>query len=299
MIEVSHLNKTYGAKQVLTDVSFTAENGLVTGFVGPNGAGKSTTMRLIAALEKPDSGTATVDGAPFAESQTPAAVLGVYLGGDHLPNNMTGSAYLSYVCRVDGVPQTEVPNLLDTVGLSAAGGHKIISYSLGMRQRIGLAAAIAGNPSTLMLDEPVNGLDPMGVQWIREVVRDQAAQGKAVLLSSHLLSELELVADKVVMLNAGRIVKQGMMSELAREAAGKRTLLKTSNDQRVVNLLLNQGNSARLTADGIVVDEVAPDALARFVVINGLALYRLEEKHESLEDLFFETAAQTEVVNHG
>ncbi len=298
MIEVSHLNKTYGAKQVLTDISFTAENGLVTGFVGPNGAGKSTTMRLIAALEKPDSGTATVDGAPFAESKTPAAVLGVYLGGDYLPNNMTGSAYLSYVCRVDGVPQTEVPNLLDTVGLSGAGGNKIISYSLGMRQRIGLAAALAGNPSTLMLDEPVNGLDPMGVQWIRDVVREQAAQGKAVLLSSHLLSELELVADKVVMLNSGRIVKQGMMSELASEAGGKRTLLKTSNDQRIANLLLNQGNSARLTAGGVLVDEVAPDVLARFVIINGLALYRLEEKHESLEELFFEAAAQTEVVNH-
>jgi ABC-2 type transport system ATP-binding protein len=299
MIEVLHLNKTYGAKQVLTDVSFTAENGLVTGFVGPNGAGKSTTMRLIAALEEPDSGSATIDGAPFAESKAPTSTLGVYLGGDYLPNHMTGSAYLAYVCRVGGVPQTEVPRLLDTVGLSGTGGHKISSYSLGMRQRIGLAAAISSNPSTLMLDEPINGLDPMGVQWIRGVVRDQAAQGKAVLLSSHLLSELELVADKVVMLDAGRIVRQGMMSQLASDAGDRQTLLKTNDDQRLVDLLSESGISARLTADGVLAEKAAPDKLARFVIISGLKLYRLEEKHETLEELFFEAAAHTEVVNDG
>lgn len=298
MIEVLHLNKTYGSKQVLADVSFTAENGLVTGFVGPNGAGKSTTMRMIAALEEPDSGSATVDGVPFSRSKAPASTLGVYLGGDYLPNNMSGSAYLSYVCQVGGVPQSEVPGLLETVGLGGAGNRKISSYSLGMRQRIGLAAAIAADPSTLMLDEPVNGLDPMGVQWIRNVVREQAARGKAVLLSSHLLSELELVADKVVMLNAGVIVKQGMMSQLTSAAGKKQTLLRTSDDRRVAAALNKKGIPARLVPDGIVVERVSPNKLARFVIRNGLELFRLEEKHESLEELFFD-AAQPGVVGHG
>ena len=189
MIEVQGLNKTYGQKQVLTNVSFRAENGLVTGFVGPNGAGKSTTMRMIAALEEPDSGTTLVDGQPFSKAAMPAQLLGVYLGSDYLPIHLTAAEYLAYVCTTNGLDKASIPSLLQMVELAHVADKPISSFSLGMRQRAGLAAAMAGNPANLMLDEPVNGLDPMGVQWLRGVIREQARQGRAVLLSSHLLSE--------------------------------------------------------------------------------------------------------------
>ena len=297
MIEVQGLNKTYGQKQVLADVSFRAENGLVTGFVGPNGAGKSTTMRMIAALEIPDSGTATVDGQPFSKAASPARALGIYLGSDYLPNHMTAAEYLAYVCRSNGLDKTSIPALLQTVELAHAADKPISSYSLGMRQRAGLAAALAGNPANLMLDEPVNGLDPMGVQWLRGVVREQARAGRAVLLSSHLLSELELVADYVVMLDQGRVVRMGAMGELAGQSGPVQVLVRTSNDQALMEQLAKGGCQVNNAGGMVRVTNVAPEDIADFVVKSGLRLYHLELKRSSLEELFM--AQQGQGVGNG
>ena len=297
MIEVQGLTKTYGQKQVLTNVSFRADNGLVTGFVGPNGAGKSTTMRMIAALESPDSGAATVDGRPFSKAGAPARVLGIYLGSDYLPNHMTAAEYLAYVCRSNGLDKASIPALLQTVELSHAADKPISSYSLGMRQRAGLAAALAGSPANLMLDEPVNGLDPMGVQWLRNVVREQAKAGRAVLLSSHLLSELELVADFVVMLDQGRVVRMGAMGDLSSRSGPVQVLVRTSDDGAVMGRLLQDGYQVEHAGGMLRVTNVAPEDLADFVVRSGLRLYHLELKRSSLEELFM--AQQGQGVGNG
>lgn len=294
MIEVQGLNKTYGQKQVLSNVSFRAENGLVTGFVGPNGAGKSTTMRMVAALEKPDSGTTLVDGRPFSAASMPARTLGVYLGSDYLPNHMTVGEYLAYVCKTNGLDKASIPALLNMVELAHVADKPISSFSLGMRQRAGLAAAIAGNPENLMLDEPVNGLDPMGVQWLRGVIRQQAAAGRAVLLSSHLLSELELVADYVVMLDQGQVVRMGYMRELASQTGPVQVLMHTSNDAALSEHLAKQGCKVGSMSGMMVVTDRAPEELADVVIKSGLKLYHLEVKHSSLEEMFMSTASSFE-----
>ena len=294
MIEVQGLNKTYGQKQVLTNVSFRAENGLVTGFVGPNGAGKSTTMRMIAALEKPDSGTAVVDGKPFSEAEVPARTLGIYLGSSYLPNHLTVTEYLSYVCKTNGLDPASIPALLEMVELAHVADKRISSFSLGMQQRAGLAGAIAGNPANLMLDEPVNGLDPMGVQWLRGVVVRQARSGRAVLLSSHLLSELELVADNVVMLDQGQVVRMGTMREFSSQAGPVQVFLHTNNDQALANHLRENGVAAEVVGDMVLVTGVAPEALADLVFRSHLKLYHLALKQSSLEETFMSTALSFE-----
>ena len=294
MIEVFNLDKRYGQKQVLSDVSFVAENGLVTGFVGPNGAGKSTTMRMISQIENPDSGGALVDGQEFSKADQPLQVMGIYLGSDYLPNNMTGADYLAYVCKAGGVPKDNIPSLLQAVELLGAEGRKISSYSLGMRQRIGLAAAIAGNASNLMLDEPVNGLDPMGVQWLRGLIRSQAEAGKAVLLSSHLLSELELVADKIVMLDQGYVTTQGYLSDLSAMADSKHIILNTSDNDKVARYLVKKHVPVQASEGKLIVSGVEPQTLARVIVRNNLDLYQLEEKHITLEEMFMAKAAEAQ-----
>ena len=294
MIEVQGLNKTYGQKQVLTNVSFKAENGLVTGFVGPNGAGKSTTMRMVAALENPDSGTTLVDGRPFSKAAAPARTLGIYLGSDYLPNHMAVGEYLAYVCATNGIDKASIPTLLQMVELAHVADKPISSFSLGMRQRAGLAAALAGSPDNLMLDEPVNGLDPMGVQWLRGVIREQASAGRAVLLSSHLLSELELVADSVVMLDQGQVVRMGSMRDLASETGPLRVLMHTSNDQAVGNHLVQNGIRVEASGGMLLVTGLTPENLANFVVKSNLRLYHLEVKQSSLEELFMSTATAFE-----
>ena len=294
MIEVQNLNKTYGQKQVLTNVSFRAENGLVTGFVGPNGAGKSTTMRMIAALENPDSGTALVDGKPFSKASIPISVMGCYLGSEYLPNHMTAEEYLKYVCKTGGIDNSVIPSLLNMVELAHAADKPISSYSLGMRQRCGLAAAITGNPSTLMLDEPVNGLDPMGVQWLRGIIRQQAEQGRAVLLSSHLLSELELVADNVVMLDQGRVVRMGSMRDMSDKSGPMQVLMHTSNDPKIANYLMKKGFQVTNSGEMMLITGIAPEKLANLAFKAKVQLFHLEQKHFSLEELFMSTAASFE-----
>lgn len=285
MIEIAHLSKSYGSKVVLNDISFKAENGFVTGFVGPNGAGKTTTMRIVAGLEDADSGEALVDGQHFSRCNAPSATMGVYLGSDCLPLNMSGKNYLSYICRVGNISEEKIDSVLELVALHRDGDKLIKSYSLGMKQRIGLAAAIIGDPTTLMLDEPVNGLDPMGVRWLRDMLRSQAQRGKAVLLSSHLLSELDLVADNVVMLNGGKIVAQGVMGDLESGSASD-VHINTNDNREFANILEKKSFTYTIGDDFILVRDAKPEEIGKLAYDNGLLLNYLESSKQTLEEVF-------------
>jgi ABC-2 type transport system ATP-binding protein len=219
MITVEHLTRRYGAVTAVDDVSFEARPGLVTGFLGPNGAGKTTVMRVLAGLTPATSGRATVLGQPYAALPNPARHVGVLLDAAAQHAGRTGREVLTLGAILTGVGRSRVDELLDLVGLTEGeASRRVRGYSLGMRQRLGLAHALLGDPEVLVLDEPANGLDPAGIRWMRDLLRDFAARGGTVLLSSHLLGEIERVADDVVVIGRGRVVAQGSKAELLAEA---------------------------------------------------------------------------------
>lgn len=215
MITVSHLTKKYGRLTAVDDVSFGVEAGSVTGFLGPNGAGKSTTLKCIVGLSQPTSGTATVFGRPFVTLSNPAFRIGVLLDASAMHPGRTGRETPITAATVIGTPRARIDEVLELVGLTQAEARRRVgAYSLGMRQRLGVAVALLGNPRTLILDEPANGLDPQGIRWMRTLLRDFADRGGAVLLSSHLLHEVQLIADRVVMIGSGRIVADDTLANL-------------------------------------------------------------------------------------
>jgi ABC-2 type transport system ATP-binding protein len=220
MIRATSLTKRYGPVTAVDDASFRCDPGTITGFLGPNGAGKSTTLRMITGLAHPDSGVATIAGQPFTSLPNPARVVGTLLDASAMNVGRTGRATLRIAATVTGVPARRADELLETVGLGAAAGRRVGVYSLGMRQRLGLALALIGEPSVLILDEPANGLDPEGIAWIRAVLRDFADRGGTVLLSSHLLPEVQATADHLVIIAGGRIAAAGSTAALL-AAAGQ------------------------------------------------------------------------------
>jgi ABC-2 type transport system ATP-binding protein len=220
-IEVAGLTKVYGRQQVVTDVSFTVRPGSVTGFLGPNGAGKSTTLRILVGLASPDTGRAAVFGAPYAALPNPGRRIGVLLDASAQHSGRTGREVLALSALVMGLPERRADEMLDRVGLSKAEGRRRTgTYSLGMRQRLGIAHALLGDPELLILDEPANGLDPAGIHWMRTLLRDFADRGGAVLLSSHLLREIEVIADHLVIIGGGRVLADGTREELVAGADG-------------------------------------------------------------------------------
>jgi ABC-2 type transport system ATP-binding protein len=214
MISVTSLTKRYGTVVAADDVTFSCEPGTITGFLGPNGAGKSSTLRMIAGLARPDSGQATIAGRRFADLPNPARLVGTLLDASALHAGRTGRETLRIAATVAGVSSGRVSELLSAVGLTDAGRRRVGTYSLGMRQRLGLAQALIGSPAVLILDEPANGLDPDGIAWIRALLQDFADRGGTVLLSSHLLAEIQATADQLVIIRAGRIVARGALADL-------------------------------------------------------------------------------------
>ena len=214
MIEVTALTKRYGRTTAVDGLTFTAPPGTVTGFLGPNGAGKSTTMRMIVGLERPTSGTATVDGRPYAELAAPLHDVGVMLDARSAHPGRTAFRHLLGLARTHGIPRSRVDEVIATTGLETVAHRRAGTFSLGMGQRLGIAGALLGDPGTLILDEPVNGLDPDGVLWVRRLVRELAAEGRTVLLSSHLMHELALCADRVVVIGRGRLLADATVAEL-------------------------------------------------------------------------------------
>ena len=214
MLTFNQVTKRRGTLNILSGVTFQARPGRVTGFLGPNGAGKSSTLRILLGLDRATSGTALINGVPFAKLRNPFAVVGAVLDGSGAHPARTGRAHLGWIARAAGLSRERIDEVLEIVGLTGAASKRVGSYSLGMARRLGLAAALMGDPEILILDEPVNGLDPEGIRWIRTFLRKRAASGRTVLLSSHLMGEIAETADDVVVINKGRIVADGTLTEV-------------------------------------------------------------------------------------
>jgi ABC-2 type transport system ATP-binding protein len=285
MITVSGLTKRYGDRTVVDDVSFTLESGTVTGFLGPNGAGKTTTMRMITGLIPATSGRALVNGRPYASLANPGAVMGTLLDAGAVHPGRTGRTHLRILAATIGVPDRRVDEVLELVGLSDAAKRRIGGYSLGMRQRLGIAGALLADPPVLMFDEPANGLDPEGIRWMRDLLRGHAARGGTVLLSSHLLGEVEHTVDRLVVIGGGRIVADGPIRKLlGADGAVVRALEPT----RLGTALLGAGLDVQTQPDGaLVVPGATTERIGRLAAALGLVITDLRPLEQGLEDLFF------------
>jgi ABC-2 type transport system ATP-binding protein len=287
MIEASGLTKRLGGRTVVDDVSFRCEPGTVTGFLGPNGAGKTTTMRMLCGLSTPDAGGATVLGGPYRDLPNPGRHVGILLDASAQHGGRRGREALAVSAQTIGVGAHRVDALLDRVGLDRSAARKRVrQYSLGMRQRLGLAHALLGDPRVLILDEPANGLDPEGMRWMRGLLRDFADRGGTVFLSSHLLYEVEAVADQLVIIGGGRIVAQGTRAELL---AGVGTLVRAAEPDTLAAALDAAGLAATPAGDGGFVVAADAAAVGRAALAAGVALEHLAPSESAgLERLFFE-----------
>jgi ABC-2 type transport system ATP-binding protein len=287
MIESEGLTKRLGGRIVVNDVSFRCEPGTVTGFLGPNGAGKTTTLRMLCGLLAPDAGVATVLGVRYRELPNPGRRVGILLDAAAQHGGRRGRGALAVSAQTMSVDERRVDELLGLVGLDrSAARRRVRQYSLGMRQRLGLAHALLGDPEVLILDEPANGLDPEGMRWMRELLRDFADRGGTVLLSSHLLYEVEAIADRLVIIGGGRIVAQGGRSELL---SGSGTLVHASDEQALIAALAAAGLPARATTDGGFIVDAEPERVGRAALAGDVALSRLGPSESAgLEQLFFD-----------
>jgi ABC-2 type transport system ATP-binding protein len=289
MITVENLTKQYGNRTVVDDVSFTLEAGTVTGFLGPNGAGKTTTMRMMTGLVPATSGTATVDGRPYTELPNPGAVVGTLIDASAVHPGRTGRTHLRLLADTIGVPASRVDEVLELVGLADAAKRRVGGYSLGMRQRLGIAGALLADPPVLIFDEPANGLDPEGIRWMRDLLRGHAARGGTVLLSSHLLGEVEHTVDRLLVIGAGRIVADGQVSELLGSDGTSVTAVDLAGLTRV---LQGAGFHVQHGPDGaLVVEGAEPAVVGALAASAGIALTDLRPLQRGLEDLFFQLTA--------
>ena len=293
MITVEALTKTYGAFTAVDDITFTARSGRVTGFLGPNGAGKSTTMRIMVGLTPPSSGTATIAGRRFADLPNPGMEVGVLLDASAQHAGRTGREILTIAQRLMGLPASRVTEMLELVGLTEReAGRRVRNYSLGMRQRLGIATALIGDPEVLILDEPANGLDPAGIRWMRDLLRQYADRGGTVLLSSHLLHEIEVIADDLVVIGNGRIVAQGTKAELLR-AAG--TVVRTRHPLDLEQQLRAAGLATTPSSDGSIRTDGDAELVGQIALRAGLALTELKSADGAgLEEMFLELTADTQ-----
>ncbi|MEO3751053.1 ATP-binding cassette domain-containing protein [Streptomyces sp. B6B3] len=288
-IEVRGLTKRYGPTVAVDELSFTVGAGQVTGFVGPNGSGKSTTLRMIMGLARPDGGTALVGGLPYQELTTPLCRVGAMLDATLIHPARRARDHLRWIAHAGGVPPRRVDHVLDLVGLAEVAGRPVGGFSLGMRQRLGIAGALLGDPPVLMFDEPVNGLDPEGVRWIRGLLRSLAAEGRAVLLSSHLMSELEGSADHLVVIGRGRLVAEATVPELIAAASRDRVRLRTARRSEAMTVLANAGATVAATDDEtVVVSELPAERVAALLSEHGLPVSELAGHRASLEEAYME-----------
>jgi ABC-2 type transport system ATP-binding protein len=293
MITIEGLTKKYGTTLAVDDVSFTAAAGRVTGFLGPNGAGKSTTMRVMVGLTRATSGTATISGRRFADLPNPGLEVGVLLDASAQHAGRTGREILTLAQRLMGLPRTRVEEMLAAVSLTPdEASRRVGEYSLGMRQRLGIATALIGDPDVLILDEPANGLDPAGIRWMRDLLRGYADRGGTVLLSSHLLHEIEVIADDIVMIGHGRIVSQGTKAELL-HAAG--TIVRAVDLPRLEQALKDWGLTAGPTGDGALRTDADAALVGTVAFEAGIALTELRAAEGAgLEEMFLELTSASQ-----
>ena len=293
MITIEGLTKRYGTFTAVDDITFTARAGRVTGFLGPNGAGKSTTLRVMVGLTPPTSGSATIDGRRFADLPNPGLEVGVLLDASALHAGRTGREILTIAQQTIGLPASRVGEMTSLVSLSDdEADRRVRDYSLGMRQRLGIATALIGDPEVLILDEPANGLDPAGIRWMRDLLRGYANRGGTVLLSSHLLHEIEVIADDIVMIGNGRIVSQGTKTELL-QAAG--TVVRAGDLSNLERALAAWGLEVSPAGDGALRIEADPALVGKVALQAGVALTELRSADSvGLEEMFLQLTSDTQ-----
>jgi ABC-2 type transport system ATP-binding protein len=288
-IEVHGLRKHYGRAVAVDGLSFVVTPGKVTGFVGPNGAGKSTTMRMILGLDAPDEGTALIDGRPYAALRPPLRWVGALLDASAIHPGRRARDHLLWMAHYNGVPKRRVDEVIEMVGLTSVARRRAGGFSLGMRQRLGIAAALLGDPPVLMFDEPVNGLDPEGIKWIREFLRVLAAEGRAVFVSSHLMGELEGSADHLIVIGRGRLVADTTVRDLLAAASGDRVVLRTTQRSQAMTVLANAGATVAATdRETVTVNGLPAERIVALLTEGGLAFSELAQHRASLEEAYME-----------
>src|SRR6185436_4032304 len=279
-------------------LSFKARPGSVLGFLGPNGAGKTTTLRMLLGLTLPTSGDTVVDSLPYRQLTNPITIVGAVLEGPQFHPGRTGRNHLRMLAMAAGIPATRVDELLRLVDLDSAGGKRVKGYSLGMRQRLSLAAALLGDPRALVLDEPANGLDPQGIRWLRDFLRAQAAEGRTVLISSHVLAEVAQTVDEVIVVNRGRLVAQGSLDELTQGAAAP-VWVRSPDAERLRGALAAKGIEAEpgeAGSDWLRVPDTSLETVGTTAAENGIAVFELYRPRQSLESVFFELTSEPEAA---
>jgi ABC-2 type transport system ATP-binding protein len=284
-IRFEGVSKSFGDVRAVDDLSFSAHPGEVTGFLGPNGAGKTTTLRMLLGLVEPTSGTATIAGTSYDEVGNPPDVVGAALEASSFHPGRSGRDHLRVYCAVAGYPDTRADETLEIVGLSEAARRPVRGYSLGMRQRLGLATALLGDPPVLVLDEPSNGLDPAGVAWLRRFLKGLAAEGRTMLVSSHALSEVQQIADRVVIIDQGRLVLEGRLDELVAES---RVHVESPDAERFATVVESAGATVRRgSAEVLELRGLPARVVGRLALEHGIELHALETRQDGLERIFF------------
>lgn len=292
MIQTQGLSKRYGNTVAVDDLSLTVSPGRVTGFLGPNGSGKSTTMRCIVQLDRPTAGSATINGRPFRDLDAPLREVGILLDATYVHPGRRACDHLWAMAASNGIPRSRVDEVLGMVGLAEVAGHRVKAFSLGMRQRLGLAGVMLGDPHTVILDEPANGLDPEGIRWIREFLSYLARQGRTVLVSSHQLSEMSLMADHVVVIGRGRLIEEGSVADFISRYAERWVRVRSPRLGALGELLRTEGAALQGDgADALHVRGLAPERIGELAAANGLVLHELAPQTGSLEDAFLRLTA--------
>ncbi|HEY9244081.1 MAG TPA: ATP-binding cassette domain-containing protein [Streptosporangiaceae bacterium] len=296
MIEVDGLSKRFGATLAVDELSFTVRPGIVTGFLGPNGAGKTTAMRLILGLDYPSAGAVTINGRPYAQLASPMREVGALLDARAVHGGRSARNHLRCLAQTNDIPPHRVDEVLGLVGLAEVAGKRSRGFSLGMSQRLGIAAALLGDPGIVMFDEPVNGLDPEGILWIRTLMRSLAAEGRTVFVSSHLMSEMENTADHLIVIGRGRLIADCSMAEFIARGTGQAVLVRTPQPDALARAVTAAGGTASLAAAGDLELEVRglPEArIGDLALATGIALHHLAPARASLEEAFMELTADS------
>jgi ABC-2 type transport system ATP-binding protein len=290
-IVVSGLTKVYRNVRAVDDLSFTVEPGRVTGFLGPNGAGKTTTLRMVLNLVKPTAGTATIGGQHYADLDDPVRKVGAILEASGAHRGRSGRNHLRMLCDAAGIPISRADDVLEMVHLTAAAKRRFKGYSLGMRQRLGIAAALLGDPDVLILDEPANGLDPEGIRWMRDLLTSLAQQGRTVLVSSHLLSEMEILADDLVILAAGKLVRQGTVTEIIDSIGTTRLRVRTARPDDLLASLGGAVTASQTTDGALLLAGADAQTVGDTALKAGTAIYELTTEKPDLENVFLQLTA--------
>ncbi|NEY35525.1 ATP-binding cassette domain-containing protein [Streptomyces sp. PRKS01-65] len=294
MIEVSEVTKRYGTKAAVSDLSFTVRPGHVTGFLGPNGAGKSTTLRMMLGLHQPTAGSVTINGRPFADRPRGLRHVGALLDAHGVHGGRTARAHLTALAVSNGLPRRRVGEVLDEVGLGDAGHRRIGGYSLGMKQRVGIATALLGDPPVLLFDEPLNGLDPDGVKWVRGLFHRLADEGRTVFVSSHLMSEMENTADHLVVIGKGRLIAAESLKDFAARGTHRSVTVRTPDVAALRTVLVDAGASVTLHADNsLTVTGLSADRVGDLAFQNMVPVHELTPHTATLESAFMELTADS------